>query len=191
MKINKFKSTFSKINSQNQLLIFSNAALISLLSVSLYFNASTDKIVLQKSTEYCSDLTISSNSMNEANHRRLGYMLSGVLGNITPENSEYISNIVLEYASPDIYQTVKDLLAQQLRSLKIDEVTMTFTPKNAFVEDGITFVTGQGTLSGPTGKRDTFTRTYEFEFNVENYNPTFDFIDAYDESPRDRNAEIN
>ncbi|NAX35474.1 hypothetical protein CAG54_11125 [Vibrio sp. V27_P1S3P104] len=185
MNFKNLKVSFSQLRGQNQFLIYSNTALAGMLTVSLFVNFQKDTIVINNMNESCNQSEISSSSMNEANHRRLGFLIAGMLGNITPKNSEYIKKSVLPFASPEIYHRVADLIALQLAELKQEEVTMSFTAERAFVEDGKTFVTGKGAMRGLTGKEKPYVRTYELIFSVENYTPTFSYINVYDDVPHD------
>lgn len=185
MNFKNLKVSFSRLRGQNQFLIYSNVTLVGVLSVSLFVNFQKDTIVINNLNESCNQSEIGPSSMNEGNHRRLGYLVAGMLGNITPKNSEFIKASVLPFASPEIYHRVSDLISIQLAELEQEEVTMSFTAERAFVEDGKTFVTGKGSMRGPTGKEKPYVRTYELIFSVENYTPTFSYINVYDDVPHD------
>lgn len=179
------KQQFSRFKETSKLLATSNTLLVGLLSVSLFVNFQKDTIVINNLNEACQESMISSSTMNEENHHRLGLYLAGQLGNVTPDNAGFIDKAVLPFASPEIYQRINDLIALQTASLVEERVTMQFSAEKVFVEDGTTFVTGKGTLKGLTGKTVKFIRTYEFVFDVNNYTPTFSYIDVYDDVPHD------
>lgn len=185
MNFNRLKRSYSTLKGKNQVNTYSIFGLVVMLCGSLYVNFQKDTIVINNLNESCQSAQLSSGWMNEATHRRIGIMLANSLGNITPDNAKNIENTVLPFAAPEIYQHVDDLIALQLATVIEEEITMTFNPEQSFVEDGKTFVTGKGTMSGVTGKTAKYVRTYEFIFNVENYTPTFDYMTVYDDVPRD------
>lgn len=186
MDIGKYKKNFKFLRTTQKFHIVSNTALVTMLAVSLYANMQRDTIVINGTSDYCQETAISSNWMNEANHKKLAYTLAIALGNITPDTAKYTDTVVMEYISPSIYGDVKQAIHTQLQGIVTDRLTMQFFPEEAFVEDGITFVTGKGVLTGPTGKAQKYTRTYEFEFNVQNYTPTVTYLTVYDDVPKDR-----
>ena len=185
MDFKNLKQSFGSLKRTSTILVFSNGILVALLMVSLFINFQKDTIVIHNLNESCQDSQISRSTMNEATHKRLGFYLAGMLGNITPANYEFASKAVMPFIAPNIYQKVKTLMALQIDGLKRDEVTMTFTPTTSFVENGTTFITGSGTLTGPTGKAKKYTRTYEFDFIVDNYTPLVRYIEVYDDVAHD------
>lgn len=176
---------YSQLKENSKLMVVTNTVLVSLLTVSLFVNFQKDTVVINNLNESCQESMVAASSMNEANHRRLGLYLAGMLGNITPESAGKIDNNILPFASPDIYQRVNDLIALQTASLIEEKVAMSFFAESAFVEDGTTFVSGKGAMRGLTDKTVKFVRTYEFVFDVHNYTPTFSYMDVYDDVPRD------
>ncbi len=185
MDFKRLKHSFTKLKEQNQLMTYANVGLVGMLGLSLYVNMQKETVVMNNLNESCLASEVAPSWMSEASHRRIGTYLAGMLGNITPERASYVEKSVLPYAAPTIYQTVNDLIALQLSHLVEEEVTMTFDPEKTFVEDGKTFVTGKGRMTGITGKSQAYVRTYEFIFDVENYTPTFTYMTVYDDVPHD------
>ncbi|NOI31835.1 TraE/TraK family type IV conjugative transfer system protein [Vibrio coralliilyticus] len=185
MNFKNLTKKYTKLKGENQYMAYANAGLVLILGCSLYMNMQKDTVVMNNLNESCSYTEISNNWMHEENHRRLGIQIAQSLGNITPSNAKYTEKSVLPFASPEIYHKVNDLIALELAGLVEERVTMTFTTEKSFVEDGKTFVTGKGRMTGITGKSVPYVRTYEFIFDVENYTPTFSYINVYDDVPHD------
>lgn len=185
MNFQRLRFSFSQLKNTSTALAVSNAVLVALLGGSLFVNFQKDTIVINNLNESCQESMISSSWMNEGNHKRLGVYLAGMLGNITPDSAGFVENSVLPFAAPEIYQRVNDLIALQTASLVEDEVTMSFNAEKVFVEDGITFVSGKGEMKGLNDQPKKYVRTYEFFFEVNNYTPTFTYIDVYDDVPHD------
>ena len=185
MNLNTLKSQFGLNATKNSSMFVSNSVLSVMLLVSVYYNFQKDTIVINNLNEHCLASEITYSTMNEENHKRLGSYLSSVLGNITPATSKYVASQVLPYVSPELYHDVKEVMALQIASLEEDEIVMTFVGEQAIFEDGITYITGKGSMTGPTGISSTYIRTYEFRFEVENYTPTFTYMDVYEDVAHD------
>lgn len=181
MNLNTLKSQFGLNATKNSSMFVSNSILSVMLLVSVYYNFQKETIVINNLNEHCLASEITYSTMNEDNHKRLGSFLSGVLGNITPSNAKYVVDTVLPYVSPNLYHEVKEVMALQVASLKEDKIVMTFSAERAEFEDGVTYITGKGSMTGPTGISNNYIRTYEFRFEVENYTPTFTYMDVYED----------
>ena len=169
MNFNHFKKDFREIKLNSAMLIATNLIISSALCVSLYVNFQKDTIVTNNLNESCFVQKLSKNWMSLETHKRLGFHISTLLGNITPANSDYVKESVMAFIAPDIYQSVQEAMSTQLSDIVEDEITISFIPQTTIYEDDIVFITGQGNMIGPTGEKRKFTRTYEFEFQVENF----------------------
>jgi conjugal transfer pilus assembly protein TraE len=186
MKLDMFKSDFAFIRKSNNTMLYSNSILASMLAVSLVFNMNKDVIVINGVNESCTETSMGASSMNKANHERLGFYLAGQLGNITPDTADFVKGAVMPFIAPNIYQEVSEAIDIQLAGLVEDELTIHFTPDQALFEDGVTFISGKTVITGPTGDKDGSIRTYEFEFDVQNYTPTVTFLTVYDDIPHNK-----
>lgn len=179
------KKTFKELKISNASLQIANPILVIALVVSLFINLQKDTIVISNLNESCKALNISSSEMNQDTHIRLGYYLSGLLGNVNPKNAKFITSSVLSFIDPAIYQEVQNALDIQIGQVIQDEISVAFTPERSVYENGKTFITGRASVIGPTGLTNRFIRTYEFKFNVENYTPSTSVLDIYDGVPHD------
>ncbi|GAM71771.1 incF plasmid conjugative transfer pilus assembly protein traE [Vibrio sp. JCM 19236] len=185
MDFSRLKTDFKFHKESNKLLVIANVVLVCLLCVSLYMNTQKDTIVIHNLNEHCVESELSRSNMSEDNHKRLGFYIANMLGNITPSSSEYTIKSVMPFVGPRIYKDVRDSISTQLGELVNERVVMTFSPERALFENGTVFITGRGQMVGPTGKTDRFSRTYEMRFGVENYTPLLHYIDVYEGGPRD------
>jgi conjugal transfer pilus assembly protein TraE len=186
MEIKNFFNDFSLKKKGNLAMLYSNSILATALAVSLYVNFQKDTIVINNLNESCQKSEISRTTMNQANHERLGFYVAGMLGNITPDTAEYVKGAVMPFISPTIYHEVKEALDIQIAGLVEDELTISFKPEVALYEDGTTYITGKGVIIGAAGDREGFTRTYEFDFEVQNYTPVAEYVTVYDDVAHDR-----
>lgn len=186
MNIGDFKNNFSFLQKSNYAMYYTNAILATLLTGSLFMNTQKDTIVINGLSESCEQTLMSKSSMNEANHKRYGFYLSGMLGNITPDTAEFVKGAVMPFVAPDIYHKVSEAIDIQIGGLVEDKLTISFTPERALLEDGITYITGRTVITGPAGDREGSIRTYEFKFDVDNYTPLATYLTVYDDVAHDR-----
>ncbi|GAD89954.1 conjugal transfer protein TraE [Vibrio halioticoli NBRC 102217] len=185
MEFSRLKTDFKLLKESNKLLVVANVVLVLVLCVSLFFNTQKDTIVIHNLNEHCVESELSRTNMSEDNHKRLGFYIANMLGNITPNSSEYTIKSVMPFVGPRIYKDVRDSISTQLGELVNERVVMSFSPERALYENGTVFITGRGQMVGPTGKTDRFSRTYEMQFSVENYTPLLHYINVYEGGPRD------
>jgi hypothetical protein len=190
MRQEKYKKNFTEMKFSNKWLIASNVGLTAILGVSLALNATSNETVIQKGNPFCEDLSISSTQMNEASNIRYSTLIANALGNITPKNAEFQRDLVLSYANASIYQSVSDIVGQQIAIIQQEQVSISFTAETAFYEDNKTFITGKFVEQGAAKRPIITIRTYEFEWKVRDYNPTFTSIDVYDEAAHDRKWRV-
>ena len=63
------------------------------------------------------------------------YYLAGLLGNVTPGTSGYIKDALGPRLAPEVYQSVISALAEQVRRITEDRVTLSFIPKYSRFEE--------------------------------------------------------
>lgn len=181
MLLNKLGKDFNVLKMSHSGLMIANPILAGLLAVSLYFNV-TDEVIIQKDVpQECKAMFFTGSTMSEGNHIKFSNYIAETLGNITPKNAKFKKDSVLSFASPEIYQDVQRIIDEQIQYLINDEISLSFTAELSQVEDGKTFVTGKGSMTGPTGVQEKFIRTYEFVWEVNDYAPTFKFVDVYND----------
>lgn len=185
MDFARLKTDFNFHKQSSKYLALTTAILACLLCVSLYFNTQKDTIVIHNLNEHCVESEISRSNMSIDNHKRLGFYIANMLGNITPASSEYVTKSVMPFVGPKIFNDVRDSISTQLGELVTERVAMSFSAEKALYEEGTVFITGRGQLVGPTGKTDRFTRTYEMRFDVDNYTPLLNHIQVYEGGPHD------
>lgn len=185
MDFKNLGKSFKEMKLSNRTMQIANPILVVLLAGSLMVNFTKDTVVINNLNESCSVMEISRENMSTETHERLGFYLSSLLGNITPKNAEYISKSVLPFIDPVIYQQVQETLDVQIGNVINDQISIKFSPEKAKVENGKTFITGRATIIGPTGIQNKTIRTYEYQFNIQNYSPTTSYLDIYDDVPHD------
>lgn len=145
-----------------------------------------DTIVTVTPPNFDSQLTISKNGANEDFKKAWGYFSASQMGNITPENVDFVLQSIEELMAPGIYQDVVESLSEQAETVKSEKLTTQFEIQSVeyMRSEDLVFVTGRHTTRGSFGEPDVKNRTYEFKIEVVNYKPTVTHLSVYAGKPR-------
>ncbi len=118
--------------------------------------------------------------------RAWGLFLAELIGNISPDNLEFVSKSLGPIISPAVYRRITDLMNVQAQEIMADHISIGFEPRVVtFEESGsMVYVTGQTRISGPSGPARSFLRTYEFSIAMDGFRPMLEWIDMYEGNPR-------
>ena len=125
--------------------------------------------------------TVSSASASEQMQVSWAVYLTTLLGNVTPQNAEFVSKSLAANLSPNHSQTMLDSVAAQVRTIQEEQIALTFRP-NVARYDGETrkvVVSGELVTTGLRGEQQRELRTYEMRFIVQNYRVLLDDIRVY------------
>lgn len=188
MNFDSFKKSFSELKSETSTYKKLCAGLIAanvVLGVFLFNKQTT--VVLQPwtlTTTAQLEKSYASREYKEA----WGLALAELLGNITPENVDFVVERLKPLLAPDIYNDTVRNAEEQALMLKEDRVTSSFIPrtveyepssKKVFVK-GRKLVQGAATFSDDLdGKGEKSEVTYEFEIEISNYMPVIRSIEVY------------
>ncbi|MFO1432512.1 MAG: TraE/TraK family type IV conjugative transfer system protein [Candidatus Competibacteraceae bacterium] len=115
-----------------------------------------------------------------------GLFVAQLLGNVTPGSTELILNALEPLLAPAIYQPVHDAVAEQLASLRQEQVTLAFSPRQTQYDSGAdrVYVSGTLTTTGVSGTAQRSERTYEMRFTIKDYRPQLTQLTAYSGPPK-------
>jgi conjugal transfer pilus assembly protein TraE len=110
-----------------------------------------------------------------------GFYMAYLLGNVTPGNAEYLAKNISRHLSSRMYQPVIDAINAQVKQVKEERITTTFSANEATFhpETGTVVVTGEAVTRGLRGEPEEAQRTYEMKFIVRNYQVLLDDIKVY------------
>jgi len=116
-----------------------------------------------------------------------------LLGNVTPRNVEFVAQGIEGYLSPEIYQSLMKDMYEQAKTLKRNNLAVSFEPREVSWDEktGRVLVRGQTTLRGSFGKAQNIGKTYEIGIEVRNYYPLITYLDAYEKKVREKDQEKN
>jgi conjugal transfer pilus assembly protein TraE len=109
-----------------------------------------------------------------------------LIGNVTPENIDFIKASLAPMLAASIYREVLDEIVRQAEEIKRERVSLSFQPAEVMYEKETdkVFVTGRLKTQGPGSKPVETVRTYELTVDINDYRPLIRHIDAYSGQPR-------
>lgn len=127
------------------------------------------------------------NAANEGFHNSMGLYVANLLGNTTPQNAEIVRESLGHIVAPNIYSDFMKVLDDQIAMIRRDRVASSFEAKRVAYEhqSNKVFVTGTSVVSGLSDRTTRTERTYEFVFNISNYQPFLTSINTYEGPARD------
>lgn len=147
-------------------------------------NSGTTTVLLPLQIE--GPVEISTNKASRGYKTAWALTVAELLGNVTPGNADFIAESVGGILAPDAYRAMKSELAQQIKDIKDDSITVSFEPRQTIYEaqtDKV-FVYGQFESVGPTGKPRTFMRTYEMQVELQGGRPWVTAFTPYTGQPK-------
>lgn len=132
------------------------------------------------------DAWVTSNKGSQSYKESWALFLSQLLGNVSPDNVDFISERIVPMLDPRIKNQYVELLEQQALQIKEDRVSIRFDTKYVEFEPTTNkvFVFGNAFESGASNDEKRKPRTYEFIINVQNYVPLVSSIESYTGNPR-------
>lgn len=128
----------------------------------------------------------------DANYKMAwGLFVAQLLGNVTPGSTDLILSALGPLLAPAIYQPVHDAVAEQLGSLRKEQVTLAFSPRQTQYDPATdrVYVSGTLTTTGVSGAAQRSERTYEMRFTIKDYRPQLTQLTAYSGPPKKAGGE--
>lgn len=188
MKESKFNKNYNALVGENAMGRVTMAALSIIAVVTTIAYLSKEPVVVFTPPTAVDDAWVSSKSGSTDYLKSWALHLSGILGNVAPNNVGFIKDAIAPIISPSIYQEVNEALEAQAQAIEEDQVSMRFEPKYVEVEksSGKIFVYGTSFERSAVNRSEEVKvpKTYEFIIAIENFAPHVVFIDTYSELPR-------
>jgi conjugal transfer pilus assembly protein TraE len=132
---------------------------------------------------------IATNKASEGYKKAWGAYSAMLLGNVTPENADFVREALAGMVSGEINMLVGEQIAQELEILKTEQVSSTFEMKGVIYEPETdkVFVSGLNRLlgvAGVQGRVEPSDQTFEFIIDVKQFSPIITHMASYASSPR-------
>ncbi|KAA0574604.1 hypothetical protein FZ983_27270 [Azospirillum sp. B21] len=166
-----------------RVLVPMQAAAILLLLVQLM--QSRERIIIVP-PELNGKAEVAYNSANTEYKEGIALFLAQLLGNITPENADFVKSAIGPFLDPSIYNDVMREVERQVNDFKVEHVAQSFKPKKLFTEaaTGKVFAFGAGILEGVSGNTQKADQSFEFVINVRRFRPLVTALETYQGEPR-------
>ncbi len=124
---------------------------------------------------------ISKNTADAETKKAWGLYVAQLIGNVTPGNADFVAEVIEPLLHPRIYKSVRENLAYQIESLKLERVSLSFTPRSVSYEPASdrVFVSGQLISAGMGDAEERSNRTYELQISIDRFRPMITFLDVY------------
>lgn len=186
MKISSFLKTWEGVLAENRWSRITNLALIIAVILLTVRTFTSETIVTMQPVTLTEEAQITSRAASASYHEAWALFLSTLLGNVTPDNSDFIRERVGSLLSPKIYSEVMSIIEEQSMIISKDRVSVRFEPRYVLYEQesGHVYVNGNSFIKDATTKETREESTYEFRIRIQNYQPTIEFINLYTGKPR-------
>lgn len=185
MTLNKFRQTYNSIVSENNFHRFLIVVLMIFLLISMVGWLSNQQSTVLVPPTLNEKAEISSKAASSSYKKSWAQYISGLLGNVTPGNAEFVFTSIQSILSPDVYNNVKNGMNAEVEMMKRDGVTVSFQPRQISYEQTTNkcFVTGRTSISASTGEISSFDRVYEVEVSIKFGQPLITYLDSYTGTP--------
>jgi conjugal transfer pilus assembly protein TraE len=181
MNIAKFLETWRGTQFENKFLRIITVLLSASLLILVVSFVNREIPVILVPPEITEQVRISKNSADAETKKAWALYVAQLIGNVTPGNADFVAEVIEPLLHPRIYKSVRENLAYQIESLKLERVSLNFTPRAVAYEPDTDRVYVNGTLisQGLGDARDQSVRTYELEIDIDNFRPMITFLDVY------------
>ena len=105
-----------------------------------------------------------------------------MMGNVTPRNAAYLSELVGKIVAPNIYKDFLESISEQTKLIEDEQLTLQFTPSQVFYlpEKDVVVVSGEFSLRGMRDVEKRMVRTYEIGIAIKNYRVQINSFSVYE-----------
>jgi len=185
MDFKKFFSTYSGVMQENR---FYRVVCILLLAANLvwgYTALSRKEVVVLVPPHLKDSIRVGMDSADRRYKESWALFFALLLGNVTPQNIEFVVDGIGRYLSPEIYQDLTKEIYAQAKSVKQSHLSVSFEPREVAYdqENDRVLVKGLTRLQGTFGKTQTAPKGFEFGIDVKGYQPLITHLDIYETRP--------
>ena len=184
MKPDVYRQTWNKAISSAKHAQFLSYGLLVIVAILGFTLASNNQRVVVVPPTLATEGWVETNAASQSMQEAWAEFLAVTIGNVTPRNIDRVMKSIGENLSPRIYQSVLTRLVEQSKTVKEEQVAISFEPTNTRfdVDTGKVLVTGQSRITGTRGASSETTQTYEMRFVVSNYRVLLDHFARFEGS---------
>lgn len=186
MNYEKYKSTWLGLHASNQFLKLVILLLLVVDVVSLAGWFKKDSTVILVPPGMTEKAEITRRNASEGYKKSWATYAAMLLGNVTPENADFVATTFSTMVSGEIRNTLQETISAELETLKSESVTSAYTIQSVAYdpESDKVYVTGRSRLIGIGGDSGLSSQTYEFKVDVSQYAPVITEMRSYPGQPK-------
>jgi len=189
MKYEGFKSAFVGAHEEKRFLkiLCIGLVVVNFVALTGWFKKDTSVVLIPPGLSEKAE--IATNKASEGYKKAWGAYSAMLLGNVTPENADFVREALSGMVSGEINMAVGEQVAQELELLKQEQVSSTFEMRGVIYEpeSDKVFVTGYNRLlgiAGAKGRVEPTEQTFEFVIDVKQYSPIITHMASYASNPK-------
>jgi conjugal transfer pilus assembly protein TraE len=186
MLYKRFASTWLGLQKSNLFLKIVCVSLLALIFLVVLGWLKKDTVVILIPPGLSEKSEIAKNKASEGYKKAWGMHTAILIGNVTPENADFIAESFSGMVSGEIRSIVTEKITQELDTLKEEKVSSSFEVVRVTYEPETdkVFVTGRNRMIGAGGKSIPDEQTFEFIIEVKQYSPVITHMDSYKGMPK-------
>lgn len=186
MKLGNLRKTLNGLTTENTNLWISNIGLVACVIVLTILVMSKEVAVAVIPPTLNSEVELTRERASSGYHQAWGLFMAELVGNVTPTNADFVVQSLEGLMSSEIYNALRGFLAADIEDIKNKRVTTSFQPVNVSWEPQTNkvFVFGDYVVEAPGAESVVSKRTYEFEFEIANWQLLAKWFDSYEGVPR-------
>ena len=182
MKAEQYRDSFDGMRHERRVMRLVLLGLTGTLLLSLFFITTREATVVMIPPGLTEKGEITKTEANSAVKEAWGAYIAESLGNVTPENADFVAKNLGSLIDPAVYKKLMEVIGQQSQLIKDEQVTLQFTTNAVFYvpTKDIVVVSGEYTIRGMRQEETRKVLTYELGVRVRNYNVALTSLDLYD-----------
>lgn len=186
MKLEKFTSDFKLMQKENvwgRIIILIAMAIIGLLVMKSLDQKVVVTMIPPNMTE---EAQLHHDKAQKAIHKAWSLYVAESLGNVTPATSDFLRSTLDPLLDSSIRVEALVILDRQIDRIKRDQVSFSFEPREVQMDEdsGVVYVVGRHFTHEVVGDSTRVNRTFEMDWDFDNYMPKLVHIDTYEGAPR-------
>jgi conjugal transfer pilus assembly protein TraE len=181
-----FASTWLSLHASNRFLKIVCLFLMTLNLVTLIGLLKKDNVIVLVPPGLSEKSEIAKNTAAEGYKKAWGMYAATLLGNVTPENADFVLDSFANMVTGEIRALVIEQIAAELETLKQEKVSSSFEIRRVTYEpeSDKVFVSGRNRMAGLGVHTPATEQTFEFKIDVKQYSPIITQMATYEGAPK-------
>ena len=155
----------------------------------------TDPVTIVIPPNMSEEITITGNKVSESYKTQWALFFSTMIGNINPNNINFVTEYILKALSPDLQAKIGETLQSQINIMQTRGVDQTFSPNDIYYDpkNDVVYVWGTKTtkLINVPDKTESSKWTFEWVLGMKNGLPRIAYVNQYSGTPNIKKITIN